>query len=404
MLILVLNSGSSSLKFQLFDMADESVRARGTADRIGERGGADATIDYRAAGREPARIPSVLPDHAVALAQVARLLTDARQGVIAALPEIGAVGHRVVHGGERFSGAARIDAEVIGAIEECVPLAPLHNPPNLVGIRACQSLMPGTPQVAVFDTAFHQRMARTAYLYAVPYSWYEDYGVRRYGFHGTSHQYVSGRAADLLRREGQDPAALRLITCHLGNGCSMTAVRGGVSVDTSMGFTPAEGLVMGTRSGDIDPAIVPYIAERTGASADAVMSILNKKSGLLGVSGYSNDMRDIHARRESGDERARLAFDIFCYRILKYVGAYAAAMSGVDAIVFTGGIGEHDPEVRAQVCGSLGFLGVCLDPSLNARRSAEREITAPGCRVRVFVIPTNEELVIARETAGTIGL
>ncbi|HHX38933.1 MAG TPA: acetate kinase [Armatimonadetes bacterium] len=403
MLILVLNSGSSSLKFQLFDMADESVLARGTADRIGARGGVDAIIDYRPTNREATKTPMTLPDHAAALARVAEMLTDPDQGVIASLDAIGAIGHRVVHGGERFSSAALVTPEVAGAIEACAQLAPLHNPPNLVGIRACQKLMPGTPQVAVFDTAFHQRMPRHAYLYAVPYEWYEEYGVRRYGFHGTSHKYVSERAAQWMAREGQIPETLRLITCHLGNGCSMSAVRGGVSLDTSMGFTPAEGLVMGTRSGDIDPAIVPYIGERTGMTADQVMNALNKKSGLLAMSGYSNDMRDIHARIAEGDARARLALEVFCYRVLKYAGAYAAAMGGVDAIVFTGGIGEHDPYVRECVCTGLSFLGLRFDPERNAERSGEREISAPGSSVRALVIPTNEELVIARETAEVVG-
>ncbi|MDH7568069.1 MAG: acetate kinase [Armatimonadota bacterium] len=403
MLILVLNSGSSSLKFQLFDMTDESVRARGLADRIGERNGEEATIEYRPAGQEPRKLPAVLPDHATALSRVAELLTDPTHGVITSLGEIKAVGHRVVHGGEAFSSAALIDDKVLAAIEACVPLAPLHNPPNLVGIRACQSLMPGTPQVAVFDTAFHQRMPRHAYLYAVPYEWYQEYGVRRYGFHGTSHKYVAGRASDWLVREGRDPATLRIITCHLGNGCSMSAVHGGVSVDTSMGFTPAEGLMMGTRSGDIDPAIINYIVERTGMTSDQVMEVLNKKSGLLGVSGFSNDMRDINARREAGDERAQLAFDIFCYRIVKYVGAYAAVMGGVDAIVFTGGIGENNPDVIERVCSPLGYLGVTLDARRNVRRAGEREVTADGSKVRVFVIPTNEELVIARETRELVG-
>ena len=403
MLILVLNSGSSSLKFQLFDMTDESVRARGTVERIGERGGVEATIDYRAADNDASKTPATLPDHATALARVAELLTSPGQGVIASLGAIDAVGHRVVHGGEQFSGAAAITREVSDAIEACARLAPLHNPPNLVGIQACQKLMPGTPQVAVFDTAFHQRMPRQAYLYAVPYEWYEQYGVRRYGFHGTSHKYVSGRASEWLAREGGDPAALRIITCHLGNGCSMSAVKGGVSIDTSMGFTPAEGLVMGTRAGDIDPAIVPYIVERTGMSADAVMNILNKKSGLLGVSGQSNDMRDIHEAIAAGNARARVAFDIFCYRILKYVGAYAAVMGGADAVVFTGGIGEHDPVVRERVCKGLAFLGLRFDPERNAARSGEREVSGPGSALRAFVIPTNEELVIARETAEVVG-
>ena len=402
MLILVVNSGSSSLKFQLFDMTDESVRARGVADRIGERGGQEANIDYRPIDRPAVKPPVTLPDHATAIARVAEMLTDPQHGVIASLEEIDAVGHRVVHGGEYFKSAAEITPAVVEAIDKCAHLAPLHNPPNLVGIRACQGLMPGTPQAAVFDTAFHQTMERTAYLYAVPYAWYEDYGVRRYGFHGTSHKYVAGRATEWLAREGADPAQLRIITCHLGNGCSMTAIRGGVSVDTSMGFTPAEGLVMGTRSGDLDPAIVPYICEEAGMSAAEVMGTLNKKSGLLGISGHSNDMRDIHARREAGDERARLAFDIFCYRILKYVGAYAAAMAGVDAVVFTGGIGEHDPDVREQVCSRLGYLGLDLDAARNTAKSGEREITAAGSRVRAFVIPTNEELVIARETAELV--
>lgn len=383
-------------------MADESVRARGTADRIGERGGQDAAIDYRRNGQAPARLPAVLPDHSTAMARVAELLTDPQQGVVRSLAEIRAVGHRVVHGGEAFSGAALVTDAVVQCIEDTSKLAPLHNPPNLVGIRACQGLMPGTPQVAVFDTAFHQTMPRSAYLYAVPYAWYQEYGVRRYGFHGTSHKYVSGRALEWLAKAGVERAKARVITCHLGNGCSMAAVRGGVSVDTSMGFTPAEGLVMGTRSGDIDPAIVPYIAERAGISAEAVMNALNKKSGLLGVSGHSNDMRDIHARMESGDERARLAFDIFCYRIVKYIGAYAAVLGGVDAVVFTGGIGEHDPQVRAQVCSSFGYLGLEIDPSRNEQGSGEWEITAASSRAHAYVIPTNEELVIARETAELV--
>ncbi len=384
-------------------MADEAVRARGLADRIGERGGSDAAIDYRPTDREAVKLPVVLPDHATALARVAEMLTSPDHGVIASLDEIGAIGHRVVHGGESFSAAAMVTPEVAGAIEACAQLAPLHNPPNLVGIRACQKLMPGTPQVAVFDTAFHQRMPRHAYLYAVPYEWYEEYGVRRYGFHGTSHKYVSERAAVRLAREGFDPATLRVITCHLGNGCSMSAVKGGVSIDTTMGFTPAEGLVMGTRAGDIDPAIVPYIADRTGMTADEVMNTLNKKSGLLGVSGYSNDMRDIQSRVAQGDARARAALEIFCYRIVKYIGAYAAVMGGVDAVVFTGGIGEHDPDVRERVCSGLGFLGLRFDAERNAVRGVEQEISAPGSVARALVIPTNEELVIARETAEVVG-
>ncbi|HEX2999653.1 MAG TPA: acetate kinase, partial [Armatimonadota bacterium] len=301
------------------------------------------------------------------------------------------------------SEAALVTPEVEKAIEDCIPLGPLHNPANLMGIRACMKLMKGTPQVAVFDTAFGQSLAPKAYLYAVPYSWYEEYHVRRYGFHGTSHQYVNGRAVELMAKAGYDRANVRIVTCHLGNGCSVSATRGGKGIDTSMGLTPAEGLMMGTRSGDLDPAIIPYVMSCTGMTADEVMNVLNKKSGLLGISGHSNDMRDIHSRMEAGDARARLAFDMFCYRIVKYVGAYVAALNGADALVFTGGIGEHDEDVREQVCANLSYLGLHLDSERNLSGSGEREISTPDSKVRVMVIPTNEELVIARETAAIVG-
>jgi acetate kinase len=330
------------------------------------------------------------------------LLTDPEIGAVKDVSEIAAVGHRVVHGGEKFSKPTMVDAATLKEIDKVSSLAPLHNPPNLMGISACLKRMPGTPQVAVFDTAFHATMPKYAYVYALPYNLYEENGIRRYGFHGTSHRYVSGRTTKFMAAKGYDAADLKVITCHLGNGGSMAAIIGGKVVDTTMGMTPAEGLVMGTRSGDLDPAILLYLQKQFKMSAEDVDNLINKKSGLLGVTGKSSDMRDVEDLAKSGDERARLALDIFCYRVRKYIGAYAAAMGGLDAVVFTGGIGENSPTVRAECCKGLEFLGVEMDPEANAAGRGERDISRESSKVRVLVIPTNEELMIARETAQVV--
>jgi acetate kinase len=329
---------------------------------------------------------------------VLEALTDAKHGVVRSLGEIGAVGHRVVHGGESFSDSAAITPEVMEAVKANIELAPLHNPPNIMGIEACAKLMPDTPQCAVFDTAFHQTMQPEAYIYALPYEYYEKYKIRRYGFHGTSHRFVSERAYALL-----GDAKAKVITCHLGNGASLAAVAGGASVDTSMGMTPLEGLVMGTRSGDIDPALVEFIMQKDGLSVSEVNNILNKQSGVLGISGVSSDFRDIQEAAEEGNKRAQLALARFAYVVKKYIGAYAAAMDGVDAIVFTAGLGENSAWMREKICGGLSYLGIEIDDAQNAKRGEETEITKPGCKTRVFVIPTNEELVIARDTAQIAG-
>ena len=391
MKILVVNCGSSSIKYQLFQMPGRKVLAKGVVERIGEGGSA---LVYEHDGT-PGRREAGIPDHEAAMATILGALTDSKIGVIDSIDRIGAVGHRVVHGGEEFTGSVRINAKVIASIERFSDLAPLHNPPNLTGIRAAQSRLPDTPQVACFDTAFHATIPAVAHLYALPYELYTEQGVRRYGFHGTSHRWVARRAAAML---GLDKYEINCITCHLGNGCSIAAVKSGRSVDTSMGLTPLEGVVMGTRSGDFDPAILFYLADK-GYDLSALKSLCNKWSGLLGISGISNDMRSLTDKAGQGNERAQLAIDVFCYRIKKYIGAYSAVLGRVDAIVFTGGIGENAANVRADVCRDLEHQGMELDPLSNtAEGSAERRISTPESRVSVLVIPTNEEGAIADDT------
>jgi acetate kinase len=390
--ILVVNCGSSSVKYQFIDMNGEKVLCKGLAERIGIEGG---RLVHRV-NNDKHVIERNMKDHEEALKLVLDVLVDPEIGVIKDLSEIDAVGHRVVHGAERFASSVLIDEEVMKALEENVHLAPLHNPPNILGIKAIQKLLPKVPNVGVFDTAFHQSMPKKAYLYALPYELYETHRIRRYGFHGTSHRYVSRRAAEILGRDYYD---FKVITCHLGNGASIAAVRHGKSVDTSMGFTPLEGLVMGTRCGDIDPAIVIYLQQNLGMSVEKVYDLLNKKSGMLGLTNnLSSDMRDIEDAAHTGNEIAQLALDIYVYRIAKYIGAYAAAMNGVDAIVFTAGVGENSPYVREKVCEYLGFLGVKIDRQLNDVKGLERIISTPDSKVAVLVVPTNEELVIARDT------
>jgi len=402
MLVLVVNAGSSSLKYQLIDMSKEQVLARGIVERIGDAGSRHASLTHEATGKQKAKVKVPVPSHQAAMRLVFDALTDPETGAIQNISEISAIGHRVVHGGESFSDSVIINQTVIDAVRRLSELAPLHNPPNLMGIEAAVELMPEAPQVAVFDTAFHQTIPPYAYVYALPYELYSEHGIRRYGFHGTSHKYVASRARRTLEGRGVTRESQRIVTCHLGNGVSITAVKGGRSVDTSMGLTPAEGLVMGTRSGDIDPAIILLLEKDLGYTADQIDDLINKESGLLGVSGVSNDMRDIESKAAAGHERSKLAFDIFCYRARKYIGAYAAAMGGLDAIVFTAGIGEHSPPVRAAICTGLGFLGVRIDPERNADCHSECDISADEDGVRVLVIPTNEELAIARETVRVV--
>ena len=393
--VLVINAGSSSLKYQLLNPATGALLAKGLCERIGIDG--KFTYKPQLEGKEAIKAADVaMPTHNEAIAAVLNALVDEKNGVIGSMKEIDAVGHRVVHGGEKFAKSVVITDEVMAAIEECNPLAPLHNPANIIGIKACQQLMPGVPMVAVFDTAFHQTMPPVAYTYAIPYEYYENDKVRRYGFHGTSHKYVASRAADML---GKPIESLKLISCHLGNGSSVTAIDGGKSIDTSMGFTPLAGLPMGTRSGDLDPAVVECIANNEHLSPSETLNVLNKKSGLLGLSGVSSDMRDVRSAAAEGNEMAKVTLNIWAYRIRKYIGAYAAAMGGLDAIIFTAGIGENDGEGRADVLKGLEFLGVKLDAEKNAKvRGVEAEISAPDSKVKVWVIPTNEELAIARDT------
>jgi len=393
--VLVINAGSSSIKYQLIDMRGERVLAKGLAERVGIEG---ANLKQKAGGKS-FEVYKEMKNHVEAMKVVLAALTDPENGAIASMDEIGAVGHRVVHGGEKFATSVIIDEEVMAAVEENCPLAPLHNPPNIMGITACQEVMPDTPMVAVFDTAFHQTMPACAYMYALPMDYYRRLKVRRYGFHGTSHRFVSARAMELLDVPKESS---RIIVCHLGNGSSITAVKGGKSVDTSMGLTPLEGVVMGTRSGSIDPAIIEFLMKRDNLTIDQVTSVLNKKSGLVGLSGHS-DMRDLMTAAESGDEDAQLTIDVWAYGIRKYIGAYAAAMGGVDAIVFTAGIGENNHVVRAQIIDGLGYMGAGIDPAKNEIARTETDISAPGSPVRVWVIPTNEELAIARDTLGLIG-
>ena len=395
--VLVINCGSSSLKFQLINAETEKVLAKGLCERIG----IDGRLTYQPAGGEKEKSDLAMPTHTEAIQFVIDALTNEKTGVVKSLDEIGAVGHRVVHGGEKFASSVVITDEVKKAVEECNDLAPLHNPANLIGVAACEKLMPGTPMVAVFDTAFHQTMPEKAYMYGLPYEYYEKYKVRRYGFHGTSHSFVSKRAAEVMGRPYDE---VKTIVCHLGNGSSVSAVLNGKCVDTSMGLTPLEGLVMGTRSGDIDPAIMEFIAKKENLDIEGVMEVLNKKSGVFGISGgLSSDFRDLTDAMNAGDKKAKIAMDVFSYRVAKYIGSYAAAMNGVDDIVFTAGIGENDDFVREEVCKYLGYLGVDFDSEVNkGLRGKEAELTKEGSKVKVFVIPTNEELAIARETLALV--
>ena len=390
--VLVINCGSSSLKYQLVDMRDESVLAKGLVERIGIEG---SVLKHETTGKEKAVIEQPMENHKVALELVIAALTDENYGAIKGMDEINAVGHRVVHGGEKFSGSVVIDENVIKAMEECIDLAPLHNPPNLMGINACREIMPNVPMVGVFDTAFHSTMPKSSYIYPLPYELYEKYGIRRYGFHGTSHKYVAQRTAALLERPLED---LKIVTCHLGNGASVTAISGGKSVGTSMGFTPLEGLAMGTRCGDIDPAIVTFIMEKENLDIEGINNLLNKKSGVLGISGVSSDFRDIENAAKEGNERAQLALDIFDLRVRKYIAAYAAVMGGVDAIVFTAGLGENSALNREAIVNGLEFMGVKICPERNKTRGKEVVVSTDDSQVKVLVIPTNEELMIARDT------
>ena len=397
MKVLVINCGSSSLKYQLIDSATEEVLAKGLCERIGIEG---SSVTHQKAGSSKLKSEVPMEDHTDAVKVVIEKLTDSEVGVISSLQEIDAVGHRIVHGGESFSSSVIIDEKVIEAITECNDLAPLHNPANLIGIHSCEKIMPGVPMVAVFDTAFHQTMPKKAYLYGLPYEYYEKHKVRRYGFHGTSHDFVSKRAAEIL---GKDVKDLRIIVCHLGNGASVSAVKNGQSVDTSMGLTPLEGLIMGTRSGDMDPAIISFLAEKEGMSAADVINVCNKKSGVLGLSaGLSSDFRDLAEAAAEGNEMAKTALDAYAYRVGKYIGAYAAAMNGVDVIAFTAGAGENNAEVRALIGQYIGFLGTNIDPEKNKMRGEEVILSDADAKVVTMVVPTNEELAIARETVRLV--
>jgi len=392
MKILVINTGSSSLKYQLIDMTNESVLAKGVCDRIGLE---HSFLKHTKIGCEPVIIEKDLYNHKIAVQEVLSALTDSKTGVISSMTEIAAVGHRIVHGGEKFKESVIIDDDVMAAIKECVELAPLHNPANIIGIEACQQIMPNIPMVAVFDTAFHQTMPPYAYIYALPYEIYEKYRLRKYGFHGTSHKYVAHRAAEMLGRPIEE---LKIITCHLGNGASICAVKYGKSIETSMGFTPLQGLAMGTRSGTIDPAVISFLMEKEKMSVKDISDFLNKKSGVLGVSGVSSDFRDVQEAAENGNERAKLALDIFCYKVKRFIGDYMGILNGADAVVFTAGIGENNDLVRSMILKDMDFLGIVIDEEKNKVKGKEIDISAPGARVKTLVIPTNEELAIARET------
>ncbi len=396
MKVLVINCGSSSLKYQLIDSETEKALAVGICERIGQE---ISVLKHNPANGEKVVVEAAMPNHEVAVQMVIDALTDKNHGVISELAEIGAVGHRVVHGGEKFAASTVINEEVIKAIEECNDLAPLHNPANLIGIRACASLMKGVPMVAVFDTAFHQTLPPKAYLYGLPFTYYNKYKIRKYGFHGTSHSFVSKRTAEYCGLKLENS---KIIVCHLGNGASISAVLNGKSIDTSMGFTPLSGLVMGTRSGDIDPSIIEFIAKKENKSIEEIMNLLNKQSGVQGMSNVSSDFRDINAAMDTGNELARIAFDVFVYRVAKYIGGYVAAMNGVDAIAFTAGVGENDWKVRAEVCEYLGYLGITIDQEANKARGKETMLTTPDSKVKVAIIPTNEELAIARETVALL--
>ncbi|MBQ3471254.1 MAG: acetate kinase [Clostridia bacterium] len=392
MKILVINAGSSSLKYQLIDMDNEAVLAKGLCERIGIDG---SNLQHTNVGKDTkTKIEKPMKDHGDAIQMVIDALVDGEIGVISSMDEIGAVGHRVVHGAEEFADSCVMTEAVMKALEKCVPLAPLHNPPNIIGIEACKKIMPNTPMVGVFDTAFHQTMPSKAFMYALPYEYYENDRIRKYGFHGTSHKYVSQKAAEFLGKDAKD---LKIVTCHLGNGSSISAVDGGKCVDTSMGFTPLDGVPMGTRTGSMDPAVVTYLINQKGLDAKAVDNLMNKQSGVQGVSGVSSDFRDLSAAAEKGNERAKLALDMFAYQVKKYVGAYAAAMGGLDAVVFTAGVGENDADTRAAVVDGLEFLGVKIDADKNNTRGTV-DISAADAKVKTLVIPTNEELMIAIDT------
>ncbi len=394
--VLVINCGSSSLKYQLLDMTTEEVRAKGLVERIGlDR----SSHTYERPGHENISEETAIDDHARAVELLLAALVDAEHGVIRSMSEVGAVGHRVVHAGERYSGSVIIDDDVLDALKQCVPLAPLHNPANIIGIEASRRVMPGVTMVGVFDTAFHQSMPDRAYIYPIPYALYEDHQIRRYGFHGTSHRYVTLRAAQILERDISD---LNLITCHLGNGASMAAVRGGKSIDTSMGLTPLEGLMMGTRSGDIDPALVGFLARLLNRDLADIEKMLNRESGMLGISGISSDLRDVEREYANGNDRARLALEVYAYHIGKYIGSYAVSLGRVDAIIFTAGVGEHASLVREWACRGLEAIGAILDTFKNATRHDEAVISKMSSRVKIMIVPTNEELMIARDTRDLV--
>ena len=396
MKILVINCGSSSLKYQLIDMENENVLAKGLCERIGIEG---STLTHRPAGKDVLEKVEPMPDHQVAVKLVLEALQDATYGVITDVNEISAIGHRVLHAGMHYSESIVVNEDVKKVVRDCFDLGPLHNPANLIGIEACEAAMPGIPNVAVFDTAFHQTMPEKAYMYAIPYEYYEKYDIRRYGFHGTSHRFVSKR---LIEVAGLDVNNSKVIVCHLGNGGSISAVVNGKCVDTSMGLTPLEGLIMGTRSGDLDAAVVQYIANKENKTVNEVIDILNKKSGVLGISGVSSDFRDVQKAQKEGNKRADIAIQAFVYRVAKYIGSYVAAMNGVDAIAFTAGVGENDATIRKEICSYLGYLGVTVDDEANKLRGEEVKISGADSKVQVFAIPTNEELAIARETKDLI--
>ena len=391
MKVLVVNCGSSSLKYQLIDMQDEKVMAKGLVERIGMTG---STLTHKVNG-EKFVTEQAIRNHKVAIQLVLKALVDKEHGVIKDMAEISAVGHRVLHGGKKYASSVLIDENVMKAIEECIPLGPLHNPANIMGIDACKKLMPSTPMVAVFDTAFHQTMPDYAYTYAIPYDLSQKYDIRKYGFHGTSHRFVSIEAAKLLKK---DPKDLKLITCHLGNGASICAVNQGKAVDTSMGLTPLAGLVMGTRCGDIDPAIIPFVMKRTGMSVDEMDTLMNKKSGILGVSGVSSDFRDVEEAANSGNDRAKLALNMYYHKVKSFIGAYVAVLNGADAIIFTAGLGENSATSRSAICKGLSYFGIKIDEEKNKKRGEALEISTPDSKIKVLVIPTNEELMIARDT------
>ncbi len=393
--VLVINCGSSSLKYQVIDSDSEVVLAKGLCERIG----IDGRLVYQPKGGEKEITEASMPTHTEAVRMVLDALVNPTTGVLKSLEEIDAVGHRLVHGGEKFAASTLINEKVIAAVEECSDLAPLHNPANLIGVRACQEVLKDVPMVGVFDTAFHQTMPKKAYLYGVPYEYYEKYKVRKYGFHGTSHSYVSKRAAEMLNKPYD---SLKTIVCHLGNGASICAVENGKSVDTSMGLSPLEGLIMGTRSGDIDPSAVEFMAKKENLSLEEILNVLNKESGVYGISGLSSDFRDLESASKEGDERAKTAREVFCYRTAKYIGSYAAAMNGVDVICFTAGVGENDGRIREGICSYLGYLGITLDENENQKRGEEAVLSVPDSKVTVLLVPTNEELAICRETVALI--